>query len=212
VTLYDELSAYSGQSLDLVRVRARYAGYELAWQWNQADRSNPESFYSESDLYLYDLSEYQTRLHAAGWHDWLAHIVKHYNVKSVLDFGGGIGETSITCSKVGVRIIDFVELSDTPQRKYARHRFARNEIKGVNICDRIPAHSTYDLIICMDVLEHMRFPQVQLEEFQRLAPALISNCIDVPYNAFHPMHISRPDPTPWYNQSEGNLWLRKEGR
>jgi 2-polyprenyl-3-methyl-5-hydroxy-6-metoxy-1,4-benzoquinol methylase len=207
MSLYDELAAYSGQAIDLVRVRCQYSAYELAWQWNRQDRSNPELFYSESDLYLYDLTEYQTRLHNAGWHEWLAHLVKTAGVKTVLDFGGGIGEASLTCWKAGA-VVHYVELLNTPQRKYARHRFARHEAT-ISISNTIPA-STYDLVIAMDVLEHMRYPQVQLEQFQQISPALIANCDGLNYGVFHPMHISYPDPTPWYSKSEGNLWLRRD--
>lgn len=211
MTLYDELAAYTGRPLDLVRLRSQYAAYELAWQWNNRKDKIPE-FYSESDLYLYDLTEYQTRLHGAGWHQWLSSVIKHHSVKSVLDFGGGIGEASITSYKAGAERIDFIEITKSPQAQYAISRFIGNEM-----CGRIRTFNSlkfvqdtaYDLVIAMDVLEHLQSPRTELEYFQRVSPRLICNADDLPYGLLYPQHISHPDPGEFYTKAEGNLWLRK---
>lgn len=205
--LYDELAAYVERPLDLVRLRGQYAAYELAWQWGKR-KGDYAHFYAESDLYLFDLTEYQTRLHAAGWHDWLTHIIQTRNIQRVLDFGGGIGESTITAFKAGVWEIDFVEVIGSPQKAYAEQRFLRRGMKVHSFNERWKPVGPYDLIIAMDVLEHMETPVEPIKRFHDIAPLLVTNCDDLPYGPLFPQHISHPDQFigDYYSKVEGNLW------
>lgn len=206
--LYDELSEYTGRDLDLVRLRCQYAAYELAWQWEQS-KHNPVEFYRSTDLYQYELTEYQTRLHAAGWHKWLDHILKQRQIKHIIDFGGGIGEASITASVAGVNQIDFCEVRNSPTEQYARWRFDKRKIEVQFFPESDPPSRCADLIIAMDVLEHLPNPEKYLRRFAETAPLLIANPEQVNINKYCPMHISKVDVRGLYDHVEGNLWKAK---
>jgi hypothetical protein len=203
--LYDELAAYTGRPLELVRLRCQYAGYELAWLWNER-KGNYEDFYCESDLYLYDLTEYQTRLHAAGWHEWLASLIQEHHIKSILDFGGGIGESTITAWNAGVRNIHFSEVAGSPQSIYAFQRFRHHGIEISRHNQLWIPDGRFDMIIAMDVLEHIDHPGSLIHQFSKMSNLLIANCDNLPFGILNPQHISHPNLEPFYEKVVGNLW------
>lgn len=207
--LYEELAHYTGRDLDLVRFRCQYAVYELAWLWSKGPVQIPQ-FYRDTDLYLYDLTRYQVELTNAGWHEWLARLCKEKELIGVLDYGGGIGEATKTCYNAGCRV-NYVDLEGSYQMTYAMTRFRHAEMLGIGMFDAsdpIPMGAQYDLIIAMDVLEHLPEPdaKVLIRDFSRMAPYLICNADSLQFNKFFPQHLHQPDLTPHYAKVEGNLW------
>src|SRR4051812_45098082 len=99
--LYLELSIYTKRPYQLVVERCKTAFIELAWAW-EAAKADPIAYYRDSDLYIFDLTNYQNLLHQAGLHNYLANQISKFGIKKVLDFGGGIGEYTITALGNGV--------------------------------------------------------------------------------------------------------------
>jgi 2-polyprenyl-3-methyl-5-hydroxy-6-metoxy-1,4-benzoquinol methylase len=206
--LYEELAQYTGRPLELVRTRCQSAIVELAWQWH-SNPDHPEQFYKNTDLYLFDLTEYQQRLYRANWYIWFQEILGELKIKRILDFGGGIGESLIQAYAAGVRELDYVDIKDSKTMDYAMHRFRSHNV-SVQIWDGIP-RKEYDLIIAMDVLEHIPNPGQAIRRFKEAGPYLIANPEQISFDAvFLPQHISNYNLAADYQHIEGNLYQRRE--
>lgn len=210
VDLYQELATYTGRDIDLVRQRCETALIELAWQWHEQNaKANPIEFYRKTDLYLFDLTRYQMELHDAGWYRWLqARVLDELKPKSVIDVGGGIGETLIQMTGPDKR--DYLDVCGSPTMRYAEWRF-RQRAYNIRIWDETPSLpiQKYDLIIAMDVLEHIANPELLIREFTDRSEYLICNCHHLPYGTYFPQHISEPNLEPYYRNIGGDLWRRK---
>ncbi len=128
-------------------------------------------FYKEivGDRHLADL---------AAWHisskDYIADTLKlqqKFSKNLVLDFGGGIGTHAIAnAMSDNVEHVFFVDINKT-NREFVEYRSKRlglekklsfyNSIEETNI-------SKFDTIVCLDVLEHLSNPSLQLEVFHKI--------------------------------------------
>ena len=204
MNLFEELAAYTGRNIELVRQRCRYAAYELAWQWPEF-KDNPIEFYRTTDLYLYDLTQYQTEMHDTGWHHWFKDALKQIRPKRILDFGGGIGEYTINAWGAGFPVDDFLEVARSSTMKYAIHRMRQHGCEPA-IRNEEQFIGSYDLIIAMDVLEHLPDPQPRIIEFAQRTKYLIANTENLPNGVYFPQHISKPDLHPYFKNIGGDLW------
>jgi hypothetical protein len=209
--LYRELAVYLREDLELVEARANSAGVEIAWQWRNWHRA-PVEFYRSTDLYLFDLTHYQTMLHRSGWHRAFSDTLREMQPATLLDFGGGIGETTISAWKAGVPHIDYTDVRGSRTRAYAEHRFLTREIPQRNL----RAHgedfrfgSPYDVIVAMDVLEHLENPGPVIQQMANSSQYLISNADEIPYGPLNPQHISKPNLGMYFEKVKGNLWRRR---
>jgi len=207
--LTGDLIAYTGREPELVRLRCKTAATELAWLWPQyAD--NPTAFYQATDLYLFDLTQYQLMLRGLRHAEWLAESVEGWIGERggcrVLDYGGGIGEWALIAALAGADVTYF-DLPG-PTLDYARWRFGRYGAT-VNVTTADPLERDYDVLIAMDVLEHLPDPDPTLARMARRCKFLICNPEQIRYNALYPMHISRYDPSPLFEHVAGYVWRPK---
>jgi len=124
--LYEELAEYTGRDLELVIARSEIATIELAWQWEK-HKNDPLAFYRESDLYIFNLIRYQTRLQKGKIPTWFQYMIKKHGWKTGLDIGGGIGEQTILAMEEGVDM-RFVEVEGSQTAKYAQWRFKKHKV------------------------------------------------------------------------------------
>lgn len=211
--LCQDLAAYTGRPLELVAARCRSAVFELAWLWEQW-KDKPLEFYRFTDLYLFDLTNYQQTLVDGGFYSsWFPSVLRRLNVKTMLDFGGGIGEYTIAAYRQHDPQVDFMEVCGSATFQYAKWRFKRYGVTPQILYENefIP-EKQYDLIVAMDVLEHIAEPQPIIERMARQTEYVIANVDQVPYNTFFPQHISHPDLTPYFEQSQQEplLWKRRK--
>lgn len=204
--LYGDLTAYTGRHPDLVRARCKIAAIELAWLWPQY-ATRPTDYYRETDLYLYDLTEYQMRLRASGVHTWLRQTIRDHGWERGLDFGGGIGEWAMICADEGVGVA-YHDLCPSHTWDYAAWRFGRHK-SPVAMLQAQPLNERWPFVIAMDVLEHLPEPGPVLAQLAECTEWLFCNPHEVTYNWLMPQHISRYDPTPLFEHVEGLLWHRR---
>lgn len=204
---YQELSEFTGRDRELVELRCNGASTELAWEFPQyAD--NPLEFYRKTELYIFGLSHYQKLLQEHQFHDWLFQFIKNYNIKSMLDFGGGIGEYSIIGCKAGVETV-YQDVKDSRTADYAVWRFMKHEITPTLWWENHELDRDFDLIVAMDVLEHLKDPKPVIEAMGKRCTYLISNPELIKYNFMFPEHISHPDLTPYFYNVHNYLWKNR---
>ena len=204
--LYADLTAYTGRDERLVRARCQTAIVELAWLWERYQH-NPTAYYSETDLYLFDLTEYQAALRRGGMHtDFQAEIEAH-GWRTGLDFGGGIGEWAMLAASAGVDMA-YHDLYPGQTWDYAAWRFQRHG-SPVRMIERDPLAQRYDFIVIMDVLEHLPDPDALLAQLARRTEWIFANPDQLRYDWPQPQHISHYDLHPNWVQRGVYLWQRK---
>lgn len=205
----EELATYLNRPLELVTERCKYAPYELAWRWPEyKDRSL--DFYRESDLYMFDLTLYHDLIMPLrGTHEWFKNVIKNYGIKTVLDYGGGIGDYTILAKEAGAEC-DYLDVNGK-SKQYALWRFARRNM-WPNVLDENAPWGKYDLVAIMDCLEHIEDPEPIIKELAAKAKYIICNPEEIPYNWVYPQHISRFDLTPYFEKVENYLWKNRSGQ
>jgi len=207
VSLYTELVEYTGKPETLVRKRCQYAPWELAWLWHDIGGR----IYTESDLYIYDLTKYQQYLRIEyGVRRVLRAVIEKYDWRAILDYGGGIGEWSIIAAQQGCDVV-YYDL-DGPTRDYALWRFNRHGVEIATPLDEAEALSReYDCVIAMDVLEHLCDPQPLLDWLRTHTRYLLANPREVEFGReIWPQHISEYTLEPEWRHIDWYLWERAD--
>lgn len=202
---FQELTKYTGKPYDLVRERCIRSPVELAWLWYEYD--NPIDYYKDTSLYIFDLSNYQTALQELGFLDWYSKIIPEHNIKTVLDFGGGIGETTIIAAEQGADVT-YLDITDSKTMEYAKWRFDKYNVKP-KIIGHTEEFGNYDLIVAMDVLEHLENPQEMIEKFSKHCKYLVCPDEMKTYDCYYPQHISHYDLSTHFSKIALNLYKSK---
>lgn len=206
-TLYEELADYTNRDLQLVTERCKIAPIELAWQF-EANKDDLIKYYKESEFYIFDLTLYQTMLKEQGFHAWLAEFFYALKIKTALDFGGGIGEYAITACKKNIKT-SYLEIAESKTLEYAKYRFKKHQVNP-EILDLESTIENYDVIICMDVLEHIRDNEIITEKLAKHCKYFICNQQEeIPYNWIYPQHVSKLNLEPYFDNIAGRLWKSK---
>ncbi|HAA73713.1 TPA: hypothetical protein DCE37_01155, partial [Candidatus Latescibacteria bacterium] len=161
-----ELSDYTGESTDTIRAQMHTSGTDLATEWRSSGRDTAgqiDDFYKQTDCYLYNLTKFNYGEMYQGWRGAIKNVC--YQVSEavgdrgfdVLDYGAGIGTNLIDVAGVpGIRL----HYADLPGKtfEYAQWRFAQRGL-SVNALSAEGADPlkgrTFDVIFCMDVIEHL---------------------------------------------------------
>ena len=208
IKFYQELSEYTGRNLELVKHRCGYASIELAFLFPKY-KDRILDYYRETDLYIYALSSYQQMLLEFGFQPWLSEAIKFYNWKTMLDYGGGIGEYSIIACNKGVEV-DYQDVEDSITWNYAKWRFNKYGVNPKMLKEGTPIKKRYDVIVAMDVLEHLENPDEVIKEMADSTNWLICNPDLILYNEKYPEHISHFDISPYFEQVYNYLYRRKK--
>ena len=128
-------------------------------------------FYKEivGDKHLADL---------AAWHisskDYIADTLKlqqRFSRDLVLDFGGGIGTHALAnAMSYKVKHVFFVDINQT-NRNFVEYRAKKLGLDNkISFCKTIQETkiSRFDTIICLDVLEHLSNPALQIDTFYKI--------------------------------------------
>lgn len=146
-----------------------------------------ERFYAESDAFLYECFTWNRHATKAKMRRWiLAFLQRQYPTAArVLTFGDGLGFDSAALALAGHRVTYF----EVGQRNvaFARKVFARNDVQ-VDVVTRPEelAAGSFDVAICLDVLEHVPDPPAlvrQLSGYLRPAGHLL---VHAPFWFVHP--------------------------
>lgn len=203
-TLYEELAEYTQRDLWLVTERSKTAVIELAWRWPMF-KDMELDFYRESELYIFDLTSYQSVLRDRGFHTMFVQMLKRLDIKTMLDFGGGIGEYTILGLQNGVET-DFLEVDGSYTMNYAKHRFKTHNLnpKILNENSQITYH---DMVVAMDVFEHIKDPAPLITEIAKNCRYMVCNMPgELPYGPAYPQHISFPNLNKDFELVGNYLW------
>lgn len=189
--ILNDLIRYTGQPEEVVRQRCKYSAWELAYQWPKYKDRTLE-FYRESDLYIFDLTLYQSLLVPTVNHMVEAATINKF--KKVLDLGGGIGEYTIRFTKEAECDVTYLDLENSETVKYAAWRIKRAGIEVPMVTEKHEWHNEpWDCIIAMDVIEHMddETAAKTMEAIRKNVKFVYCNPEDVRYNELYPQHITR---------------------
>jgi len=198
-SLMRELAAYYGiANVAEVERRCTAAVEDMRGEWHERidpqQRASIESFY-DSATYIYDLM---------GWHSLrddtgpLAYVLgleiaQERGVKQCLDFGSGVGSGALLFDQASISM-SLADISTT-MLDFARWRLEQRQ----RTAQYYPLHQAelpserFDLILAMDVFEHLTDPVTTVENLHRaLRPGgLLFARIQVEDAGEHPQHIVR---------------------
>jgi len=185
-----ELGEYSGKSEN--EVRRLFYDEEVAENvWRRVKPETEEEilrFYAETEECLFS----NLRWHALDTQKFtsrfmLADFCRRHKVKTVLDYGGGAGEYCIFLSKNGLDVT-YCDVYGVPW-KFSKWRFERRGLPVKMLRANQDKLGKYDLILCTDVLEHVKNPLKVLSE---LHDALNMNgylCATFPFSYPKEQHL-----------------------
>lgn len=197
--LFREVAAYY-QITDLAEVERRCASAvaTLRREWHELDETDPqtkmENFY-ESPATIYELIEWHTLQDDTGPLAYVLglDIAREYQVRTCLDFGSGIGSGALLFAHAGISMT-LADIS-TVLLDFARWRFARRglPIQGLDLKRATLPDTSFDMILAMDVFEHLAEPERVAEQLWRaLRPdGLLFARIHAEEDAERPQHIVR---------------------
>jgi len=204
---YQELSEYCQRDIELVKLRCEGASTELAWLF-PTYKDKVLDYYKDTDLYIFGLTRYQEQLKGVAFHEWLEQFISNYDIKSMLDFGGGIGEYTIIGCKEGIQVI-YQDIEYSKTWEYATWRFEKHEVDPILWDENHSIDRDFDLIVAMDVLEHLENPEPVIEAMAKHCKYLIINPDLIKFNYMFPEHISHYDIKPYFYNVQNYLWKNK---
>jgi 2-polyprenyl-3-methyl-5-hydroxy-6-metoxy-1,4-benzoquinol methylase len=203
----EDVMAFAHSTHDEVRARMKQGSAPLKDEWNaweQAGAMTPDrikDFYKQTTNYIYELAEWHLFVPSKRESDLaLFSNLRARQPKHILDFGGGVGLLAIPLARAGLDVT-LADL-DSTTLTFAVSRAARH---GVHLkvwktdVEAAPPDKKYDVILCMDVLEHL--PKDMLHEIVdkliKLKHAGTEVIISAPFGrtAVHPMHMDLSDDT-----------------
>ena len=203
----DDVVAFTHQSEALVREQmAKDSGPMrdewLAWEKQGAmTPARIKEFYKQTPNYIYELGH---------WHLWLASKrdsdakliadLRNAAPKNILDFGGGVGLNAIPLAQAGfdVTLADL----DSKTLDFGAFRAQRHHVPlkiWKSDVEPMPPDKTYDVILALDVLEHLPPDELThvVDQLIQLKHAGTQVIINAPFgrNDIHPMHLDEDDHT-----------------
>jgi 2-polyprenyl-3-methyl-5-hydroxy-6-metoxy-1,4-benzoquinol methylase len=168
-TVVSWISEISGQSADtvLLRLRQEYdspgtneqRGFAAAGLERHVWSNGLEDFYRRTDAFLYELAVWNCNRLKLRMRKWLANYLTGSDQSrfNILCIGDGLGFDSVYLSQIG-HTVTYFEMAGFTE-SFARKVFAENggAISVLTDPAQIPRNE-YDVVICLDVLEHIHQP------------------------------------------------------
>ncbi|MBI3758028.1 MAG: class I SAM-dependent methyltransferase [Deltaproteobacteria bacterium] len=198
-SLLREVACYYGMS-DLVAVERLCAGAvaTMRQEWEQqidpSRRASIERFYQSATM-VYDLMGWHSLRDDTGPLGYVLglEIAREQQVRTCLDFGSGVGSGALLFTQAGVRMT-LADISTT-LLDFARWRFTARGLAAhfLNLHHDALPDASFDMILAMDVFEHLVDPVDAIERLWRaLRPSgLFFGRIQVEDAGTHPQHIVR---------------------
>ncbi len=198
-SLLREVARYYGMS-DLAVVEQLCTGAVAAMrqEWEQqidsSRRASIEHFYQSATM-VYDLMGWHSLRDDTGPLGYVLglEIAREQHVRTCLDFGSGVGSGALLFTQAGVRVT-LADISTT-LLDFAHWRFTTRGLSAhfINLQPDALADASFDMILAMDVFEHLVDPVDAIERLWRaLRPdGLFFGRIQVEDAGTHPQHIVR---------------------
>jgi 2-polyprenyl-3-methyl-5-hydroxy-6-metoxy-1,4-benzoquinol methylase len=202
-----DVMAFAHSTHDEVRARMKLGSSPLKDEWNRWEHEaamtpdRVKAFYKQTTNYIYELAEWH--LFVPGKRDSdlaLFDDMRTKKPKNILDFGGGVGLLALPLARAGfdVTLADL----DSKTLEFARFRAGRHDIKlkiWKSDVEPAPPDPKYDVILCMDVLEHLPRDVLHdvVDKLIKLKHPGTQIIISAPFGrtAVHPMHMDLSDDT-----------------
>ena len=191
---------YRGVSEEAARRQFREAEVKLKEHWLALKPRTPAEqarFYRQEKLYIADLTGWLLRDGAvAGFLSMLRKYLQKYQLRTVLDYGCGIGSQGLALAEAGaeVTLMDI----EGPVWEYAQWRAKKHGLHDkVRWVPLAPILDDYDLILCVDVVGHVPDPFRLLQELSDKAKFTFFNkdfrVRDKAEDDRYPQHHREPD-------------------
>lgn len=202
-----DVMAFSHTTHDEVRARMKKGSNPLKDEWNvwqKQGEMTPEritAFYKQTTNYIYELAEWH--LFVPGKRESDVALFEDMRIKqpkNILDFGGGVGLLAIPLARNGhdVTLADL----DSTTLGFAVFRAQQHGVKlkvWKSDVEPAPPDRKYDVIMCMDVLEHLPKDILHdvVDKLVKLKHARTEIIISAPFGrtSVHPMHMDLSDDT-----------------
>ncbi|MEO7734425.1 MAG: methyltransferase domain-containing protein [Kofleriaceae bacterium] len=202
-----DVMAFSHTTHDEVRDRMKKGSSPLKDEWNvwqKQGEMTPEritAFYKQTTNYIYELAEWHLFVPGKRESDVaLFDDLASKKPKNILDFGGGVGLLAIPLARSGhdVTLADL----DSTTLNFAVFRAQQHGVKlkvWKSDVEPAPPDAKYDVIMCMDVLEHLPKDILHdvVDKLVKLKHARTEIIISAPFGrtSVHPMHMDLSDDT-----------------
>jgi 2-polyprenyl-3-methyl-5-hydroxy-6-metoxy-1,4-benzoquinol methylase len=202
-----DVMAFAHSTHDQVRERMKRGSAPLKDEWNSWEKQGamtPEritAFYKQTSNYIYELAEWHLFVPSKRESDLaLFDDMRAKRPKNILDFGGGVGLLAIPLARAGLDVT-LADL-DSTTLKFAVFRAERHNVHlkiWKSDVEPAPPDAKYDVIMCMDVLEHLPKDILYdvVDKLVKLKHAGTEIIISAPFGrtAVHPMHMDLSDDT-----------------
>ncbi len=134
---------------------------ELANQFNKLpdkEVTTIKNWYAETDFYIFDLLPYNGGYMFKEKCDEVVSLIKQFNVKSVIDFGGGIGVMAIYLRQNTDCKIYYSDIKDGVTYNFAKFLMNKFDIHDIEIFgdeELFKSNLKFDLILATDCFEHI---------------------------------------------------------
>ena len=222
MNIIEDISEFLKIPKETVISKMRNGMLQVKDDWEKANPKTEEEvikFYKKCKNYIFDLAEWHEQAYQKKWDLDLIKIVKTINpmAKTVLDYGCGIGSNGFLFHEAGfdVTLVDLESFSlDFAGFLIKKYNLSINVIK----IDKEDIKDKFDVILCLDTIEHVVDPKGLLEKLvSYLNPEGKLFLTVVEPDPYHPMHF-RVKADFWdyvkkLNQENkiGHLWFYKFG-
>lgn len=203
----EDVMAFAHLTHDQVRERMKLGSAPLRDEWNTWEKQGAmtpdriKAFYKQTTNYIYELAEWHLFVPGKRESDLaLFDSMRTRRPRNILDFGGGVGLLALPLARAGLD----VTLADLDSTTLDFAVF-RAEKRGVHLkvwksdIEPAPPDKKYDVIMCMDVLEHLPKDILHdiVDKLVKLKHAGTEIIISAPFGrtAVHPMHMDLSDDT-----------------
>ncbi|NIM46669.1 MAG: methyltransferase domain-containing protein [Candidatus Aenigmarchaeota archaeon] len=168
MNVIEDLSEFLKISKDNVISKMKKGVFLVKDDWIKANPKTEEEvikFYKNCKNYLFDLAAWHEQPYKKQWDLQLIEVVKKIepSVKTILDYGCGIGSNGFLFHEAGFN----VTLADLDSFTLDFAKFIIKKyglpIKVIEV-DKEEVKSKFDVIICLDTLEHILDPKTLLEK------------------------------------------------
>mgnify|MGYP001218802032 CR=1 FL=1 len=165
-TILESYEEVSKKSSGFVKWGSLTAKEWIEMKIDQNDITQVMEFYKKTPNFIFELMEYHSTEGKQRLSKTVIDICKKNDIKSILDFGAGICQDSITATKNGFN----ATAVDIPGKTfdYGKWRIKKQaaNIKTIDILNEIPLTEEYDAITCFEVLQHVVNPKKTLEHLR----------------------------------------------
>lgn len=205
--LIPDLAEFLGLSGNEVRNRTAI-GSEYTISIEEKWQGSREDFYRfPDDCWLFDLADLNTNTNY--WASTIEQLMRVKN-QNVLDFGCGIGTTSLFMALSRNRVYGY----DINPRvlEFAEFRRAKFGLSNITFGDELPDLSQFDIVVAVDVLEHITDLHSLLLS---LGQGVKKGTKFYHYDSFadvhpHPLHYDRPENLDaWFEEAGFTVWDKR---